>query len=114
VIVILLTIIGCAAASPPARIDELAYLRDLQRRRPGLMAEHGGGVDDPAWQALVLAPEYRSTMLAQSYATYLGVLAAEYSRDERKCDEAWAADFISLMRSTPVRDRLVPHVTKDI
>jgi hypothetical protein len=114
IVALLFALSACAAESPPVRVDELAYLRELQTRRPGLMREHSGRVDDPAWQALVIAPEYRSAILEQSYATYLGVLAAEYSPDERKRDETWAAESLSFVRSMQPTDALAPQTTKDI
>jgi hypothetical protein len=43
------------------------------------MAQHPAA-STSAWQALVIAPEYRAAILAQRYATYTGVLAEEYCR----------------------------------
>ena len=112
----LLFIVACGAdaASSPVRVDELEYLRQLQERRPGLMAQHSGGVDDPAWQALVIVPEYRAAILAQSYATHDGVLAAEYSPEERKADQDWASQSQSFMRSMQASATLTPRVTDNV
>jgi len=74
------------------------------------MAQHDGGVDDPAWQALVIVPEYRAAIVAQSYATYDGVLAAEYSPEERKADQEWAVQSKSFARSLQATATLAPRV----
>jgi hypothetical protein len=101
---------GADAGSSPARVDELAYLRELQNRRPGLMAQHSGGINDPAWQALVIAPEYRAAILEQHYATYAGVLAEEYSPEERKGDQEWANGVLSFMTGLQPTRTLVPQL----
>jgi hypothetical protein len=106
----LLLACGADAGSSPVRVDEIAYLRQLEERRPGLMAQHSGGVDDPAWQALVIAPEYRTAILEQHYATYAGVIAEEYSPEERKRDQEWAAQFLAFMRSLQPTATLVPQL----
>ena len=108
----LFLLLACAAdAGPsPARVDELAYLRELQTRRPGLMAQHSGGINDPAWQALVIAPEYRAAIVEQHYATYAGVLAEEYSPEERKRDQEWATQVLSFMSALQPTATLVPQL----
>jgi hypothetical protein len=110
VILLLLLACGADAESSPVRVDELEYLRELQSRRPGLMAQHSGGINDPAWQALVIAPEYRTAMLEQHYATYAGVLAEEYSPDERKRDQEWATQVLSFMGALQPTATLVPQL----
>jgi hypothetical protein len=102
-----------ASAGGPTRVDELGYLRSLQARRPGLMQQHAGSVDDPAWQALVIAPEYREAILGQSYATYLGVLAAEYSAAEMAADRAWALSLLEWGRTAGHGD-VVPFADRGV
>jgi hypothetical protein len=92
------------------RVDELGYLRELESRRPGLMTQHSGGINDPAWQALVITPAYRTAMLDQRYATYAGVVAEEYSSEERTRDQEWATQVLTFMGSLQPTTTLVPQL----
>ncbi len=76
-------------ATAADRVDELGWLTALNEQRPDLVTQHDGGVDDPAWRALVLHPRYRQQMLNPG-ATWDTVLAAEYTLGRRERDRLWA------------------------
>jgi hypothetical protein len=94
--------LGCStseADAPPQApssvpfLDAPAWLAELQTSRPELASQHRGGIDDPAWQALVMRPQYRSELITTPTATYASIVAREYSSKERKADEAWAQEM---------------------
>lgn len=85
----ILLLLGCAPTGP-ATLDEPAWLADLQAHRPELMTQHEGSIRDPAWQALVIRPQYRAELLATDTATYETLVAREYTAAQRVRDASWA------------------------
>lgn len=88
-----LVLLLALAASPVAvaadRVDEVGWWTTLSEKRPELLVERGGDVDDPGWRALVLHPRYRAQLLAPG-ATWETVLGAEYTPERRERDRLWA------------------------
>jgi len=82
-------VFGCGSSGPGV-LDQAAWYDQLVERRPALMEQHDGGVDDPAWQALVLRPRYRNELLRSPTLTYEDIVAREYDDAERATDDAWA------------------------
>lgn len=54
------------------------------------MKQVGKSMRDPAWQALVLRPQYRAELLASDTLTYETLVAREYGVEDRASDAAWA------------------------
>jgi hypothetical protein len=79
-------------------IDELAWLDQLLESRPRLVMQHEGGILDPAWQALVLRPQYRQELLDSSL-TYADIVEREYSVELRAIDKTWADSLRVAQRS---------------
>ncbi len=79
-----------ACANVPGVVDQVSWYALLSRHRPELMEQHDGGTDDPAWQALVLRPQYRPELIRSPTLTYEAIVAREYDDAERSADAAWA------------------------
>lgn len=108
---VLLGLWACAlsavAAAPGLVLDATDWLETLRAGRPELVTQHDGGIDDPAWQALVIRPRYRDELLG-SETTYEGLVARDYSAAQRSSDAAWAERLRDAQRSLPATPTLRP------
>jgi len=93
-------------ASVPA-LDATLWFEQLRQERPMLMTQHDGGIDDPAWQALVIRPRFRDPLI-YGRATYATVLEREYTGNLEEADGRWAEDLRDAQLALEPSDTLYP------
>lgn len=86
---LMLGIPAVASAQNLMTLDEPGYLSQLLVNRPVLMSMHSGSVQDPAYLALVIRPQFRDQILFHKPDTYQTIMTRQYSMEERASDVAW-------------------------